>query len=73
MNTRPHPVREKVEAILTFNQADLIIPQEVFELLQEVLNNKPAPQFKRVVMSLTDIVEAEFLGKYIKSGMSYTP
>lgn len=41
-------------------------------MVQEVLKNKPAPQFKRVVMSLADIVEVGFLGKYIKSGKGLT-
>ncbi|KAM7203414.1 Ribonuclease P 40kDa (Rpp40) subunit domain containing protein [Naviculisporaceae sp. PSN 640] len=50
------------------HRVDLVIPQEVFELVQEALKYKPVPQFKRVVMSLADIVEAEFLGKYVKSG-----
>jgi hypothetical protein len=47
----------------------LIIPQEVFELVQEkLLQQRPAPEFKKVVMSLRDILSGEFFTEYIKKG-----
>lgn len=35
-----------------------------------LIGNKPSPQFKRVFMSLADIVEDRFLAEYIKKGMN---
>ncbi|KAK4212708.1 ribonuclease P 40kDa subunit-domain-containing protein [Rhypophila decipiens] len=70
----PNQVPSKSKPWTTFasqdfiHRADLIIPQEVFEMVREALINAPAPQYKRVVMSLADIIEPDFMGKYIKSG-----
>ncbi|KAK4126031.1 hypothetical protein N657DRAFT_567596 [Parathielavia appendiculata] len=51
------------------HRADLIIPQEVFELVQEkLLQEMSAPEFKRVVMSLHNILSGEFFTEYIKNG-----
>ncbi|AEO66637.1 uncharacterized protein THITE_2114861 [Thermothielavioides terrestris NRRL 8126] len=50
-------------------RADLILPQEVSQMVQEkLLGNKPAPEFKRVVMSLHDILSGQFFSEYIKKG-----
>ncbi|KAK3318897.1 ribonuclease P 40kDa subunit-domain-containing protein [Apodospora peruviana] len=49
------------------HRADLIIPQQAYEAVQDVLiKDKPAPQFKRVFMSLADILADNFLEEYIK-------
>ncbi|KAK4155005.1 ribonuclease P 40kDa subunit-domain-containing protein [Chaetomidium leptoderma] len=51
------------------HKADLIIPQEMLELVQEkLLGDKLAPTFKRVVISLHDILSGEFFTEYIKKG-----
>lgn len=34
----------------------------------KLLQNKPAPEFKRVIMSLHDIFSGEFFLEYIKKG-----
>ena len=51
-----------------FLQVELIIPQESSEVVQKILNEKAAPEFKRVVISLHDILSGEFYAKYIKEG-----
>ncbi|KAK4663033.1 hypothetical protein QC763_600930 [Podospora pseudopauciseta] len=49
--------------------ADLILPQEVFEVVQEeLLKHDAAPQYKRIVMSLHDILSGDFYSSYIKQG-----
>ncbi|KAK3953427.1 ribonuclease P 40kDa subunit-domain-containing protein [Pseudoneurospora amorphoporcata] len=50
------------------NRAELIIPQEAFDVVQKILNEKAAPEFKRVVMSLHDIFSGDFYAEYIKKG-----
>ncbi|KAL2267078.1 hypothetical protein VTJ83DRAFT_4355 [Remersonia thermophila] len=51
------------------HRVDLVMPQEVFELVQEkLLRDKPAPTFSRVVMSLHDILTGDFFTEYIKNG-----
>ncbi|KAK4103471.1 hypothetical protein N658DRAFT_514325 [Parathielavia hyrcaniae] len=67
------PSKSKPWAILTnqdfVHRAELIIPQEVFELVQErLLKEKPGPEFKRMVMSLHDVLSGDFFTQYIKNG-----
>ncbi|KAK4134075.1 hypothetical protein BT67DRAFT_449671 [Trichocladium antarcticum] len=67
------PSKGKPWATLTnldfVHKADLILPQEVFDVVQEKLvTDRPAPEFKRVVMSLHDILSGDFLTEYIKKG-----
>ncbi|KAK3294601.1 ribonuclease P 40kDa subunit-domain-containing protein [Chaetomium fimeti] len=51
------------------HRADLIIPQELLELVQDkVLKKMPATPFKRVVLSLHDMLSGEFFTEYIKKG-----
>ncbi|KAK4233888.1 ribonuclease P 40kDa subunit-domain-containing protein [Achaetomium macrosporum] len=51
------------------HRADLILPQEVFDIVGEkLLKSKPAPEFRRVVMSLHDLLSGEFFTEYIKKG-----
>ncbi|KAK4173083.1 ribonuclease P 40kDa subunit-domain-containing protein [Triangularia setosa] len=48
---------------------DLIVPQEVFGIVQETLwKNEAIPEYKRVVMSLHDILTGDFFSNYIKQG-----
>ncbi|KAK3938813.1 fungal tRNA ligase phosphodiesterase domain-containing protein [Diplogelasinospora grovesii] len=50
-------------------RADLILPQEAFEAVQaQLVQNRPAPGFKRVIMSLHDILSGPFFTEYIKKG-----
>ncbi|KAK4183115.1 ribonuclease P 40kDa subunit-domain-containing protein [Podospora australis] len=50
-------------------RADLILPQDVVELVQErLLQQDAAPEYKRVVMSLHDILSGDFFTRYIKEG-----
>ncbi|EGO59390.1 hypothetical protein NEUTE1DRAFT_121209 [Neurospora tetrasperma FGSC 2508] len=51
------------------NRVELIIPQEAFEVVRKILNEKAAPEFKRVVMSLHDILSGDFFTEYIKKGI----
>lgn len=52
----------------TYPQVELIIPQESFEVVRKILNEKAAPEFKRVVMSLHDVLSGDFFIEYIKKG-----
>jgi hypothetical protein len=47
------------------------VPEESFEAVYAALvKNSPAPGFKKVVMSLQDILSKEFYTEYIRKGMS---
>ncbi|KAK4226670.1 ribonuclease P 40kDa subunit-domain-containing protein [Podospora fimiseda] len=51
------------------SRVDLIIPQDVFELVQaKLLQDEAIPKFTRIVMSLQDVLSADFLTKYVKEG-----
>ncbi|KAL2019304.1 hypothetical protein VTK56DRAFT_9771 [Thermocarpiscus australiensis] len=51
------------------HRADLIVPQEMFDVVQaKLVRDRPAPEFKRVIMSLHDILSGEFFAEYIKKG-----
>jgi ribonuclease P/MRP protein subunit RPP40 len=59
--------------MLTQSQADLIIPEEVFALVQQkLLTERPIPGFKKVVLSLHDILSGDFFTEYIKKGETQT-
>lgn len=59
--------------MLTQSQADLIIPEEVFALVQQkLLTERPTAEFKKVVLSLHDILSGDFLTEYIKKGEAQT-
>ena len=50
-------------------QADLLVPEEAFNtVLAELVRDKPAPEFKKVVMSLHDVLSGDFFTEYIKKG-----
>jgi ribonucleases P/MRP protein subunit RPP40 len=45
------------------------MPQEAFEAVHaKLVRDRPAPEFKRVVMSLHDILSGDFFAEYIKKG-----
>lgn len=47
------------------------MPDEAFEAVHEaVVKTRPAPEFKRVVMSLQDVLGGDFFTEYIKKGRS---
>ncbi|KAK1755894.1 ribonuclease P protein subunit p40 [Echria macrotheca] len=51
------------------HRADLIVPEESFEAVRTALvQNSPAPEFKRVVMSLQDVLSKDFYTEYIRKG-----
>ncbi|KAK4161846.1 ribonuclease P 40kDa subunit-domain-containing protein [Cladorrhinum sp. PSN259] len=51
------------------SRADLIIPQDVFELVKaKLLQDEATPKYTRVIMSLHDILSGEFLTRYVKDG-----
>ncbi|KAK3379235.1 ribonuclease P 40kDa subunit-domain-containing protein [Lasiosphaeria ovina] len=51
------------------NRADLIVPQEAYDAIHaKLVEGRRAPEFKRVVMSLHDILTSEFFVEYIKKG-----
>ncbi|KAK3323679.1 ribonuclease P 40kDa subunit-domain-containing protein [Cercophora scortea] len=73
LDPKQPPVKGKPWAILTsldfIHKADLIIPQEAFEAAHaKLVKDSPAPEYKRVVMSLHDILSGEFFIQYIKQG-----
>lgn len=52
------------------NQVDLILPQEIFSIFQQkVLNSHMPPQYKRVTMTLGQVLEKDFFQEYLKIGM----
>lgn len=55
---------------LTRLKVDLIVPAEAYDAVQEALANRPAPEFRRVVMSLREVLGGEFFTDYVKKGMS---
>jgi Ribonuclease P 40kDa (Rpp40) subunit. len=52
-------------------QVDLVVPQNVFSdvVWDKLVKDRPAPDFKRVIMSLHDVLTGDFFSGYIKSGM----
>ncbi|KAL8342170.1 hypothetical protein RB601_005114 [Gaeumannomyces tritici] len=51
------------------HQVDLVLPQDAFKAFKEqALDGKQSPQFKRVVMTLGQVIEKDFLVGYIKTG-----
>lgn len=51
------------------HQVDVILPQEVFGLFQQkVLDKHKPPQYKRVTMTLGQVLEKDFFQEYIKIG-----
>ncbi|KAK3400197.1 ribonuclease P 40kDa subunit-domain-containing protein [Sordaria brevicollis] len=50
------------------NRVEVIVPQGIVEKVQKILNEKAVPEYKRVVMSLHDIVSGDFYTRYIKEG-----
>ncbi|KAL2143784.1 hypothetical protein VTI28DRAFT_9999 [Corynascus sepedonium] len=51
------------------HRADLIIPQEVSESIQgKFFKTSTGPEYKRVVLSLHDILTGDFFTEYIKKG-----
>ncbi|OIW28797.1 hypothetical protein CONLIGDRAFT_654905 [Coniochaeta ligniaria NRRL 30616] len=50
------------------HKVDLILPQEAFQLVRDSLLNGPPPEYRRVVMTLGDILTGDFLKEYIKQG-----
>lgn len=50
-------------------QAELILPKELYEIIQYNLSkNVPNPSFSRVILPLSAILEGEFFNEYIKKG-----
>ncbi|KAH6635084.1 ribonuclease P 40kDa subunit-domain-containing protein [Chaetomium sp. MPI-SDFR-AT-0129] len=73
IDPRQLPSKSKPWATLTsqdfVHRADLIIPEELLELVQEkLLTEERAPKYTRVVMSLHDILSGSFFTEYIKIG-----
>jgi len=52
---------------------DLILPQEHVQLIQDSLLNGPPPDYRRVIMTLGDILTGDILKDYIKRGGTMTP
>lgn len=48
------------------------MPQNAFELVQaKLLQDEAVPKYKKVVMSLHNILSGDFLTKHVKEGRSY--
>jgi ribonucleases P/MRP protein subunit RPP40 len=58
------------EHIANLVQVDLIVPAEAHDAVQEAIAKKPAPEFRRVVMSLREVLGGEFFTEYVKKGIS---
>lgn len=58
---------------LTCFKVDLIVPAEVLDAVQEAIGKRPAPEFKRVVMSLREVLGGEFFTEYVKKGIAESP
>jgi hypothetical protein len=54
---------------LTWVKVDLIVPAEAYDAVQEAIARRPAPEFRRVVMSLREVLGGEFFTEYVKKGM----
>jgi ribonuclease P/MRP protein subunit RPP40 len=61
--------------VITDNsKVDLILPQELLEtFLASDLANRPGPEFRRIIMSLGEILSGDFLQEYIKQGETILP
>lgn len=47
----------------------MILPQEIFSIFQQkVLNSHVPPQYKRVTMTLGQVLEKDFFQEYLKIG-----
>jgi ribonuclease P/MRP protein subunit RPP40 len=70
----PQNVSTKKQPFATFNKQyfshtlDLILPEEMYELVQQKLEAYSNAQHARVYMKLGEIIESEFLQGYIKQG-----
>jgi ribonuclease P/MRP protein subunit RPP40 len=70
----PQNVSTKKQPFATFNKQkfshtlDLILPEDIYELVQQKLFAFENGQYARVHMKLSEIIEAEFLNGYIKQG-----
>ena len=53
---------------------DVILPKEAYEAIwAAVVKDRDAPKFKKVVMSLQDILSGDFFTEYIKKGEDDAP
>ncbi|KAL1634955.1 hypothetical protein SLS56_002038 [Neofusicoccum ribis] len=54
---------------LTRIQADLILPEEIYELIKQELDGAAGTfHYARVIMSLGEIIDGDFFNHYIKTG-----
>lgn len=57
------------DLVFDSSQVDLLLPQEKSESLrQKLTNNRPSPCYYKLVMSLEQVLEREFLDECIKRG-----
>ncbi|KXX80614.1 Ribonuclease P protein subunit p40 [Madurella mycetomatis] len=71
LDPKQPPSKGKPWATLTsqdfVHRADLLIPQDAFGIVwKQLVRDRPAPEFKRVVMSLHDILSGGFFTEYVK-------
>ncbi|OAK98594.1 hypothetical protein IQ06DRAFT_294967 [Phaeosphaeriaceae sp. SRC1lsM3a] len=70
----PQNVSTKKQPFATFNKQqfthtlDLILPEELYELVQQKLDTYGTGHYARAHMKLSELLEADFLTTYIKQG-----
>ncbi|KAK0743419.1 ribonuclease P 40kDa subunit-domain-containing protein [Schizothecium vesticola] len=50
------------------HSVDLIVPAEAHDAVQEAIAKRPAPEFRRIVLSLREVLGGEFFTEYVKKG-----
>lgn len=56
-----------------YQQAEVILPENVYTDIQTSLDKLNKPQSARVFMSPSDLLEHEFFNTYIKTGIVFGP
>jgi hypothetical protein len=63
-----------VSTVTDSHKVDLILPQELLEtILASSLVSRPPPEYRRVIMSLGEILSGDFLKEYVKQGETLLP
>ncbi|TVY52871.1 Ribonuclease P protein subunit p40 [Lachnellula cervina] len=72
LDPKQPPVKRKpFAAMLKYDfvqKVELILPEEIYEIMKEVLDQLPKPVYSRVILPLKALLEGEFFNEYIKKG-----
>lgn len=59
----------KGQSTYELQQVEVILPEDVYSAIQDSLSSSiPKPQYARVFMSLSSLLEGDFFNTYIKLG-----